>query len=254
MTATTERHAQARSRWYLQPRWVVGHVLVLLLVVAFVALGFWQLDRNDEKHAKDAAAKAEYAAPAPELAPDEQPQPGTRVQATGTYDEAAETLLRNRVRDGEGGYDVLTPLVLDDRTAVVVDRGWVARNVVDNDRADLAPPSGSVVVRGPVGTTSPLAADDTVDERAGRLTVPRVDLARIQGEVGYDLREFYVTAQYQDPAPTDGIPALPTPPPSDDVNHLQYAFQWFAFAFIPLIGWPIVLWRVARRPRTTATS
>ena len=40
-------------------------------------------------------------------------------------------LLRNRVRDGEGGYDVLTPLRLDDGTAVVIDRGWVARNVAE---------------------------------------------------------------------------------------------------------------------------
>ena len=103
---------------------------------------FWQLDRNDEKHAKDDAAKAAYAAPAPELTPDEQPTPGTRVQASGTYDPTADTLLRNRVRDGEGGYDVLTPLVIGDSTAVLVDRGWVARNVVDNERADLAPPSG----------------------------------------------------------------------------------------------------------------
>ena len=49
-------------------------------------------------------------------------------------------LLRNRVRDGEGGYDVLTPLVLDDGTAVVVDRGWVPRNDVDRNADSLAPP------------------------------------------------------------------------------------------------------------------
>jgi cytochrome oxidase assembly protein ShyY1 len=41
---------------------------------------------------------------------------------------------------------------------------------------------------------------------------------------------------------------LPEPPPSDDVNHLEYAFQWFAFALIPLVGWPIVLWRISRKP------
>jgi surfeit locus 1 family protein len=240
-----------RTRTFLlRPRWLAGHALVALLAVAFVLLGIWQLDRNDEKHAKDAAAKAAYAAPAPALGVDSASAAGTRVEAAGTYDAAGETLLRNRVRDGAGGYDVLTPLVLDDGTAVLVDRGWVPRNTVDNNRADLRPPAGTVTVRGLVGDSRPLEDDDSVDERAGRLSVPRVDLARIQEGIAYDLRDVYITAQYQDPAPIDGIPALPTPPPSDDVNHLQYAFQWFAFALIPLIGWPIVLWRTARRPPT----
>ena len=35
--------------------------------------------------------------------------------------------------------------------------------------------------------------------------------------------------------------------PPDQVNHMQYAIEWFAFALIPLIGWPIVLVRIARR-------
>ena len=38
-------------------------------------------------------------------------------------------------------------------------------------------------------------------------------------------------------------PALPQPPPPDQVNHMQYTIEWFALALIPLIGWPIVLLR-----------
>jgi cytochrome oxidase assembly protein ShyY1 len=243
MTPTSGR------RFLLRPRWVAGHVLVVLLAAVFIALGFWQLDRNQEKHDKDNAAKAAFAAPAPALAAagEEQP-PGARVEVRGTYDAQSEALLRNRVRDGEGGYDVLTALVLDDGTAVVVDRGWVARNDVDRERVDLDPPAGEVTVRGPVGGNRPLEPDDTVDERAGRRALPRVDLAEIQRDGAPELRNVYITAQYQDPASPDGIPSLPTPPPSDDVNHLHYALQWFAFALIPLIGWPIVLWRVSRKP------
>jgi surfeit locus 1 family protein len=239
------------GRWsfLLQPRWIAGHVIVIVLTLTFAALGFWQLDRNDEKHDLDDAAKAAYAAPAPDLPPaGAEPSSGTRVQATGAYDGDAEVLLRNRVRDGEGGYDVLTALVLDDGTAIVVDRGWVARNRVDNARDDLAPPTGTVTVRGPLAAPRSLTADDTVDERDGRLTLPRVDLDRIEAETGLELRDVYLVAQYQDPAPADGTPSLPTPPPSSDVNHLQYALQWFAFALIPIVGWPIVLWRVSRRP------
>jgi cytochrome oxidase assembly protein ShyY1 len=30
---------------------------------------------------------------------------------------------------------------------------------------------------------------------------------------------------------------------------MEYAIEWFAFALIPLVGWPIVLVRIARRHR-----
>jgi cytochrome oxidase assembly protein ShyY1 len=254
----TDRSAPSGSgRWafLLKPKWIAGHLLVLFLAVVFVLLGIWQLNRNDQKHDKDAAAKAKYAAPAPTLgAPGTEPAPDARAEATGRYDAAGEALLRNRVHNGEGGFDLLTPLVLDDGTAVVVDRGWVPRNEADRDTAVLDPPTGEVTVRGPVGASRALKPEDTVDEQAGRTTLPRVDLDRMQKDTTYELRAVYINAQYQDPAPVDGLPALPTPPPSDDVNHLQYAFQWFAFALIPLIGWPIVLYRVSRRQPATSPS
>jgi cytochrome oxidase assembly protein ShyY1 len=237
----------------LRPRWIVGHVLVVVLAVAFVALGFWQLSRNDEKHDAEAAARAEYAAPAPALGPaGGEPPSGTRVEVTGTYAGDDEVLLRNRVRSGTGGYDVLTPLRLDDGTAVIVDRGWVSRAIAENDGEALTPPDGTVRVRGPVGEPRTLNPDDTVDERGGRATLPRVDLERIGNDLGYPLRPVYVTAQWQDPTPVDDVPALPEPPSPDDVNHLSYAFQWFAFALIPLVGWPIVLFRVTRRSRASS--
>ncbi|HWS44711.1 MAG TPA: SURF1 family cytochrome oxidase biogenesis protein, partial [Acidimicrobiia bacterium] len=89
---------------------------------------------------------------------------------------------------------------------------------------------------------------------AGRLSLPRVDLARIGRELPYRLRNVWILAQYQQPTPGAGDPALPQPPSPDQVNHMQYAIEWFAFALIPLIGWPIVLWRVARRGERPAVS
>jgi cytochrome oxidase assembly protein ShyY1 len=232
----------------LRPRWVVGHVLVVVVAVSFFALGLWQLGRHEDKQDAEAAARAAYAAPAPDIgAAGATPDVGTRVEVTGRYDAEHEVLLRNRVRDGEGGYDVLTPLRLDDGSAVVIDRGWVARNVAERDAGQLEPPGGVVSVRGPMGASRALESDDIVEERGGRAALTRIDIDRIGQGVPYPLRTVYVTAQWQDPGPVDGVPALPEPPAADDVNHLSYAFQWFAFALIPLVGWPIVLYRVTRR-------
>ena len=74
-----------------------------------------------------AAERAAFAAPAPPL-DGSTPANGTRVEVRGTYDRnpAHETLLRDQLHNGNAGVDVLTPVLLSDGTAVVVDRGWVA--------------------------------------------------------------------------------------------------------------------------------
>ena len=63
------------------------------------------------------------------------------------------------------------------------------------------------------------------------------------------LHHVWIEAQFQQPPPPASAPKLPKPPPPDQVNHLQYAIEWFGLAAIPLVGWPIVLRRVARRRR-----
>jgi cytochrome oxidase assembly protein ShyY1 len=229
-------------------RWVAGHVIVAVMAGLFVALGFWQLARHREKQDKVRAAEAAWAAPAPDLIGAGTLPSGTRVQAAGSYDRAHEVLLRQS-RGDDLGVDVLTPLRLDDDSVVLVDRGWVRATSLTEPPAVAPPPAGPVVVRGLANASRPLTPRDSVREIDGRLSVPRVDTARIAEAVGYALRPVWIEAQFQDPAPAAGEPALPVPAPPDQVNHLHYAIQWFALALIPLVGWPIVLLRVRRSRR-----
>jgi cytochrome oxidase assembly protein ShyY1 len=229
----------------LRPRWIAGHLLVLVLTVSFVALGFWQLARNHHKQSLVRAARAGYAAPAPDIASTE-PRPGARAQASGTYDDTVVALLRNQVHDGKDGADVLSALVLRDGSAVVVDRGWIA---AAGNRSAVHPAIATtpVVVRGIVHASSPLGRQDTVEHDGDQLSLPRVDLARIGRGLPYRLRPYWIEAQSQDPAPAHAAPALPQPPAPDQVNHMQYAIEWFGFAAIGIIGWPIALYAFSKR-------
>ena len=232
----------------LRPRWVAGHLLVLVLSATFVALGFWQLARNHHKQSLVRAARAAYAAPAPDITRAPVVAPGGRVQLSGRYDPAHSVLLRNRVHNGKDGNDVLTPLLLEQGAAVIVDRGWVAP--VDDGRTPITPvtPTGPVVVRGILHTSSTLSAQDTVTSSGGQLALPRVDTGRINLlDLSYQLLPRWIEAQSQTPPPGPGAPALPQPPPPDQVNHMQYAIQWFSFAAISVIGWPVALISIARR-------
>jgi cytochrome oxidase assembly protein ShyY1 len=229
----------------LRPRWVAGHLLVLVLSASFIALGFWQLARNDHKQTLVRDARAAFAAPAPDVSGPV--SSGSRVEASGHYDPAHEVLLRNQVHDGNDGDDVLTPLVLADGSAVIVDRGWIAETGDQQAPTDTVAATGPVVVRGIAHTSSTLSAQDAVSRINGQLALPRVDLARIAREVAYRLQPRWIEVQAQTPPPAAGSPVLPQPPAPDQVNHMEYAIEWFSFAAIGIVGWPIALMGFARR-------
>ncbi len=222
-----------------------------MIVVAggFVALGVWQLNRNTQKHDKLQEEEAAFAAPAPPVTGSPPPATGNRAQATGTFVPTGEALLRNQVRGASPGVDVLTPMRLDDGTVIYVDRGWVKTGLASGAPSFAPPPTGKVVATGILQPSVTLSAQDSVRNDAGRVSVPGVDIPRIVGpHPSEQVRNEWLSAQAIEPAPQAGdAPKLPEPPPPDPVNHLEYAIEWFAFAAIPLIGWPIVLWRVSRR-------
>jgi cytochrome oxidase assembly protein ShyY1 len=236
---------------------VAGHLLALVMAVLFVGLGVWQLARNSHKHELVARERAAYAEPAPDVSTaGTSARDGARAEARGTFDPAHETVLRNQVRNDSVGVDVLTPLRLADGTAVLVDRGWVRASAANGVNTG-PPPGGTAFVHGLVHTSNPLSAQDTVDHLAdGRLAVPRVDLATIGRTLPYRLLPVWIEAQAIEPTPRGNAPALPRPPPPDPVNHLEYAIEWFAFALIPLVGWPIALRRFLRqrKPATSSTT
>jgi cytochrome oxidase assembly protein ShyY1 len=224
------------------------------MATLFVGLGFWQLARNSHKHNLVAREKATYAKPAADIsAIAAGTADDTRAQARGSFDGSHEAVLRNQIHDGTVGIGILTPLRLADGTAVLVNRGFVRAASVNGVTTD-PPPTGTAVVHGLVHQSSPLSASDTVDHLAdGALAVPRVDLAAIGRTLPYKLRPVWIEAQAIEPGPQGNAPALPEPPPPDPVNHMQYALEWFAFALIPIIGWPIALRRLARQ-RSAATN
>lgn len=218
-------------------------LLVLAGTAGLCRLGIWQLDRLAQRHAQNALIDARMAAPPVALtgAPVEpEALEYRRVELRGVYDPAQEVLLRNRALEGVPGVHLITPLRLSGSdAAVLVDRGWVPleRSSPEQRRAFDEP--GEVVVQGVVRRAQ-VYAGGPVDPPLGpdrpRLDAWfRVDIARIQQQVGYPLLPVFVEQQ---PAP--GAPALPRREATTDLGegpHLSYALQWFSFAIILLGGY-----------------
>jgi surfeit locus 1 family protein len=238
----------------LRPRWIAGHLLALVLTTAFVAAGIWQIARNGEAHRKLQEVKAAFAAPAPAISTvDVTAGAGTssRVTATGTY-VGDDALLRNQLRGSASGSDLLSTLRLDNGTAVIVDRGWFSLDRLVAGSLDTNRPQGVVTVRGILQPVNALRPGEQVQVQDGLASLPRVDLAHFGGSGGGKLLPAYLVAQSISPAPAADAPALPKPTSNAEVNqvdHMSYAIQWFSFAAIAVIGWPIVLWHFTRRRR-----
>jgi surfeit locus 1 family protein len=241
----------AKGRFLLQPRWLLSHLFVVLLVVTMVNLGFWQLRRLDEKRDRNALIEARSDQPVTPVGKLLDPgDADARVEdvryrsvtATGTYDDAATVSVRNRTQDGVAGAWLVTPLRLEGGERVGVIRGFVGI-ASDGSVVDAPAPTGKVTVSG-------LVVDpDGLDGTAPRDIAPL--LAAEDGMLPALLR-----ADESDPPepnaadPTQPEPdsILPVPPPElSEGPHLGYAVQWFIFSAIAVVGYPLMLRRVALR-------
>ena len=246
-------------RTLLRPRWLVVHVVVVALVVLFVSLGFWQLRRLDERRADNALIAANLA---------EEPQPLAetlerygddpsaltyrRVTVTGTYRPDDEVLLTPRSVDRRAGHHVVTALETAPGTAVLVNRGWVPFALDTPPVAQAAPPTGDVTVEGILLPTQEAARYGNRDggERLTYLSTVDVDLLQPQFDV--TLYPFSVLLQEQQP-PAGDLPIPAQPPEQSEGSHQSYAWQWFSFATIFGVGYPLLLRRsLASRRKSTA--
>lgn len=245
----------------MRPKWIAGHVLALVAVVGFVNLGFWQLRRHDERGDVNAVMSRRLDLPAANLAElvsevgeDPERLEFRRVRATGTYLPSEEVILQARTLDGRSGHDVLTPLLLGER-AVIVDRGWVPIDVSDPPVAGAEPASLEVTVVGILRTSQVRHGLGPVDPDTGELDrVSRVDIGRLQQQIEPELYPVYILLQDQSPEQVGSLPLPQDPPRPDAGPHLSYAIQWFIFAAIAAVGYPVLLARTAREDSTARTT
>jgi cytochrome oxidase assembly protein ShyY1 len=239
------------GRFLLRPRWLAGLALVVVVVVSFVRLGFWQLHRLQERHAYERLVATRLAAePVPVgevLSPATDPANATfrRVTATGTFDPAHEVVLYGRSQDGQTGNHVLTPLRLPDGSAIAVDRGWVPLAEDSPPVEVAAPPEGEVRVTGVLFPSE--VSDAPATGAPPQTTFAKADLPRLAAQVPYRLAPDYLLESAQSPAQEDLPRFAPLPDPAESPPHLSYAIQWFTFATIAVVGFVVLVRREYRR-------
>lgn len=233
------------GRW----QWAVAHLVVLALVLVLVNLGFWQLRRLEERRLDNQVGMARNAADPLDL---ESMVAGAgseidtlefrRAVTRGEWDAGYEVYVRSQVREGRSGLWVITPLVLDDGRAVMVNRGWIP---VELDRRAAGPPAGEVEVTGVVRASRPRSSLGPEDRPGTEDTIARVDLAVLDSYVPHPLLGVYLEESSANPS--DWPLRLAQPTFDDEGSHLVYAVQWFSFALVALVGYGAMIRATAHR-------
>lgn len=229
--------------------------MATLAVMALTArLGLWQVDRGDQKRALQATL--DDRARLPELpgaalavtAADAEVQHARHVRVTGEWMPDATLFLENRQMNGQPGFFVVTPLRLAGHAdAVLVQRGWAPRDLMDRTRVPAVPtPAGPVEVLARVAPPPGRLYDFGGAAETGPIR-QNVDLAALSSELRQPLRPLSLVQLEGSPAAQgDGLRRAWPAPAADSSKHDGYAFQWFALCAVTAL---LYAWFQLVRPR-----
>ena len=249
-------------RFLLTPRWLGAAVLCVVAAVIMVMLGNWQLHRYQERSAinhRIDAADSTRAVPltsvvaAPTGAGTAGANPGkgvawTKVTASGRYDPSKEIQARARTVNGDVGYEIITPLVLADGTALLVDRGWVPTPAAGAAAPPVVPaaPSGDVTVVGQIHLSE--SRPTPIEHRDGRLDTRRISVPRLAHEMPYPVYGAYLLLTSQTPANDQAFTKIPIDH-EDSWQNGGYAVQWWLFACMALFSF---VWQARKEAQGNA--
>jgi surfeit locus 1 family protein len=215
-------------------------------------LGAWQLRRAAQKiglqdaiesRAKLTEITGAELARTPERAESQHYRP---VRLRGRWVAGRTVFLENRQMHARVGFYVVTPLQLLDRPeAVLVQRGWVPRDLRDRSLLPAVPmPAGEVEVQGHIAPP-PARLYEFAGGGSG-LIRQNLDLDAFKVESGLALAPLSVQESDSPATAGDGL-LREWPRPAVDVQkHYGYAFQWFALCAL-MAG--LYVWFQLVRPR-----
>ncbi len=232
-------------------RWWLMLVLALIGIFTLASLGRWQWSRADQKLALQAAIDAQMQAPVlseKELAtePALWGELHRRVSIEGFWMHRHTLFLDQRTHQGRAGFWVLTPLLLDDKSAVLVQRGWVPRDLRDlQDIPKVPEPTQLVRVQGrlappPTPWLKLQSAEPAAASGSSRIR-QNIDIAELRREWGVSVVAVLLQT---DPSDADLIRDWPMPAGTASKNQ-GYAFQWFAMSLALAL---FSLWTLFLRP------
>jgi len=209
--------------------------LALLTMVFFIALGVWQLQRAEEKK-EILTARTHLASQSPILWEPGMPKP-KQYQSIVVQGKLLPTtlLLDNQHYQHQFGYHVLTPMQLNDKAVVIIDRGWVRADISRQQLPEFVNATKSLQVSGEAYYPSDKhwVLGQSLEKKGVNIAI--IELVDTQIISQFLHKSVYPFIIHLDKAAADGFVREWPPVSILPERHNAYALQWFAMALVMLI-------------------
>lgn len=218
-------------------------VATIILLPILLRLGFWQLDRAEEKRQIQQQFEQQQARPAVRLnqlntAEDNEFR---HARVTGRFDTQHQILLDNQVHDKQVGYQVLTPLhYTDSDKYILVNRGWIKGSLRRNELPEIPSPQETITLQGRLKHPGKLGielAEHSYSKIAWPLVVEWVDVGELESVLGYKLNPYVLQLNKEQPYGFVREWKIINTQPERSTS---YAVQWFSLAFALVVIFIVV--------------
>lgn len=205
------------------------------MIALTVHLGLWQRHRAEEKSAKQAVMDSRLREAPVRLTgavPSAEPLLFRRVSAAGAWDARHQVFIDNQVHQGRAGFHVVTPLRLASGDAVLVNRGWIARDAAYPKAPAVPVPAGPVQVEG-LATLPPARYVELSSQTVTGDVWQNLSLAKYREATGVAVLPVVVLAD----VPAPGLARVVEKPDAGVEKHIEYEYTWFALAATTAVLW-----------------
>ena len=210
---------------------ILKNLILFFLILTCVYLGFWQLDRADQKLSIQADYQNQSLKEYLDLKEvQKSPLRYTKIMAEGTFLEPY-FLLDNIVHNKKAGYLVMAPFLVEDKV-IIVNRGWVD-NFSRQKFPEILTPESNQQIKGYIKYPMKLLELSGVNmTNKEPFIMQNLNINEISSILKKETYPFYLNLEIDS---NHSFIQIEEKTENKYLTHYMYAGQWFLFALIGII-------------------
>ena len=223
---------------------LIPTIVFLLILPVLLNLGFWQLDRAEEKRALIELFKQQNnLGPLKlkgEISLDEKLNYRS-AEVEGYYDIKKQIFIDNKIHQGKTGVYALTPFkIKDSQYSVLVNRGWVPMVIDRSSLPEIDTPTQLLILKGKIKISNkkPFTVGEQIQSNQGWPALMQwINVSEIEKKSDLKLLPYVFLLDEKD---NSGYVRNWKPVVMQPEKSTSYAVQWFALALALTIIYIVV--------------
>jgi surfeit locus 1 family protein len=214
-------------------RFILPSILITATFAFLVSLGFWQLERADDKRSIEASIKQANTGSVELIRKEEglQSKEYYEVRLQGKYLSDKQFIYDNQIVDQVSGYYVLTPYALEGQSkAILINRGFIPWNGRRDKLADIVIGQETREIK--VQISKPIKRMELKPSEVGIQFPALIQSIDLQDMADRAKVDFSSVIGLLDASASNGFIRKWEPYTGSIEKHIGYAVQWFLMALV----------------------